>query len=129
MPELTKLLSTKSMMRYFPPNGTAGLARSLVSGYSRVPFPPASTIPNTRIRIGLSTKALLFQHASDWQAPGCQLWSNRSMSQMEFQTAAVIGTGMMGPGIALTLALGGVHSTILSRTAENGARGLEKACR
>src|ERR1700734_441143 len=49
-----KLLSTKSMMRYLPPKGTAGLARSLVNGYSRVPFPPASTIPSTRSRIGLS---------------------------------------------------------------------------
>src|ERR1700685_717356 len=47
-----KLLSTKSIMRYLPPKGTAGLARSLVSGYSRVPFPPASTIPSTRSRIG-----------------------------------------------------------------------------
>src|ERR1051326_1611703 len=43
MPELIRLLSTKSTMRYRPPNGTAGLARSLVSGLSRVPFPPAST--------------------------------------------------------------------------------------
>lgn len=44
-----------------------------------------------------------------------------------FKTAAVIGTGMMGPGIAVTLALGGVRTTILSRS-ESGAReGLEKA--
>src|SRR5271157_172469 len=55
-----KLLSTKSMMRYFPPNGTAGLARSLVSGCSRVPFPPASTMPNVRKRIGFDQN-LLFQ--------------------------------------------------------------------
>ena len=41
--------------------------------------------------------------------------------------AAVIGTGMMGPGIALTLALGGLRTTILSRGAENAARALEKA--
>ncbi len=44
-----------------------------------------------------------------------------------FDTAAVIGTGMMCPGIALTLALGGVRATILSRNAESAARGLEKA--
>src|SRR5258705_10344967 len=31
------------MMRYLPPNGTAGLARSRVSGWSRVPCPPAIT--------------------------------------------------------------------------------------
>src|SRR5215472_16077723 len=43
------------------------------------------------------------------------------------ETAAVIGTGMMGPGIALTLALGGVRATIVSRSAANAAVGLEKA--
>ena len=42
--------------------------------------------------------------------------------------AAVIGTGMMGPGIALTLAFGGWRTTILSRSRENAERGLEKAC-
>src|SRR5712692_4134832 len=50
------------------------------------------------------------------------------MSKDRFQTAAVIGTGMMGPGIAGTLALGGVRATILSRTEEGAAKGLE-ACR
>jgi 3-hydroxybutyryl-CoA dehydrogenase len=44
-----------------------------------------------------------------------------------FETAAVIGTGMMGPGIALTLALGGVKATILSRTRESAEQGLAKA--
>jgi 3-hydroxybutyryl-CoA dehydrogenase len=45
----------------------------------------------------------------------------------DFSQAAVIGTGMMGPGIALTLALGGVRATILSRTGEGARRGLESA--
>ncbi|HOK46496.1 MAG TPA: 3-hydroxyacyl-CoA dehydrogenase family protein [Bryobacteraceae bacterium] len=46
---------------------------------------------------------------------------------ISFNTAAVIGTGMMGPGIAATLALGGLRTTILSRS-ESGAReGLDKA--
>src|SRR5262245_32297099 len=49
------------------------------------------------------------------------------MSKDRFQTAAVIGTGMMGPGIAGTLALGGVRATILSRTEEGAAKGLEAA--
>src|SRR5208337_1966455 len=43
-----KLLRTKSMILYLPPNGTAGLARSRVRGKSRVPLPPASTMPKTR---------------------------------------------------------------------------------
>src|SRR4051812_38360005 len=41
MPELAMFDSTKSMMRYRPPNGTAGFARSRVSGESREPLPPA----------------------------------------------------------------------------------------
>jgi 3-hydroxybutyryl-CoA dehydrogenase len=49
------------------------------------------------------------------------------MPAIEFTSAAVIGTGMMGPGIALTLALGGLPSTILSRTGEGAAKGVEKA--
>lgn len=44
-----------------------------------------------------------------------------------FQNAVVIGTGMMGPGIALTLARGGVRATILSRSAETANQGLARA--
>src|SRR5690348_458563 len=47
MPPLARLDSAKSISRYRPPNGTAGLARSAVSGDRRVPAPPASTIPRT----------------------------------------------------------------------------------
>ena len=49
------------------------------------------------------------------------------MSDYRFTSAAVIGTGMMGPGIALTLAQCGIRVTILSRTAEGAAQGVEKA--
>jgi 3-hydroxybutyryl-CoA dehydrogenase len=49
------------------------------------------------------------------------------MADHGFTRAAVIGTGMMGPGIALTLALGGLRTALLSRNAESAARGLEKA--
>src|SRR5579862_3656035 len=55
IPELMKLLRTKSMTRYLPPNGTAGLARSRVSGKRRVPLPPASTMPSTRMCNGLGS--------------------------------------------------------------------------
>src|SRR5271166_6308672 len=48
IPELTKLLRTKSMILYLPPKGTAGVARSRVRGKSLVPLPPASTMPRTR---------------------------------------------------------------------------------
>jgi 3-hydroxyacyl-CoA dehydrogenase len=49
------------------------------------------------------------------------------MGDREFETAAVIGTGMMGPGIALTLALGGLRTTILSRHADTAQAGLAKS--
>src|SRR5688572_6459116 len=39
-----------SISRYLPATGTAGLARSLVSGYSRVPRPP----PRIRLSTGRS---------------------------------------------------------------------------
>src|SRR5215472_15713291 len=48
MPALTRFDSAKSISRYRPPNGTAGLSRSAVSGASRLPAPPASTMPSTR---------------------------------------------------------------------------------
>lgn len=43
--------------------------------------------------------------------------------------AAVIGTGMMGPGIAMTLTLGGVEAVILGRTPDSAAAGLAAAQR
>ena len=49
------------------------------------------------------------------------------MSQQRFQTATVIGTGMMGPGIAVTLALGGLRVTLLSRREDSAQAGLEKS--
>jgi 3-hydroxybutyryl-CoA dehydrogenase len=41
--------------------------------------------------------------------------------------ASVIGSGMMGPGIAATLALGGVKATIISRSEDSAQKGLETA--
>ncbi len=51
------------------------------------------------------------------------------MASNNWEHAAVIGTGMMGPGIAVTLALGGLQATILGRTAASSAQGLERARR
>jgi 3-hydroxybutyryl-CoA dehydrogenase len=49
------------------------------------------------------------------------------MSQNNFSSAAVIGTGMMGPGIALTLACGGLRCKLVSRTGEAAEVGIAKA--
>jgi 3-hydroxybutyryl-CoA dehydrogenase len=50
-----------------------------------------------------------------------------TMPQNKFSSAAVIGTGMMGPGIALSLACGGLKCTLVSRTSDGSAQGLAKA--
>ena len=44
-PECRQFARVKSIMRYFPPKGTAGLVRSWVSGCSRLPVPPARMMP------------------------------------------------------------------------------------
>ena len=49
-----------------------------------------------------------------------------TMSNMQFSSAAVIGTGLMGPGIALTLACRGLRCTLLSRSEEGAAQGLAR---
>jgi 3-hydroxybutyryl-CoA dehydrogenase len=46
---------------------------------------------------------------------------------MDVHHVAVAGTGMMGPGIAATFALAGRQVTIVSRTAENAAKGVATA--
>ena len=46
---------------------------------------------------------------------------------MRFQSAAVLGTGMMGPGIAGALALGGVPAAIVSRDVVRAEAALDKA--
>ena len=43
MPEFTQFDSVKSMIRYLPPNGTAGLARTDDRMERRSPSPPART--------------------------------------------------------------------------------------
>ena len=47
-PEFTQFDKAKSMIRYLPPKGTAGLARHLVRFIRREPAPPASTNTNVR---------------------------------------------------------------------------------
>src|SRR5205823_6808538 len=47
-PEFRQLLIGMSTMRYFPPSGTAGFARSFVKGNKRVPAPPPMTMASVR---------------------------------------------------------------------------------
>jgi hypothetical protein len=54
IPAFARFDKTKSIKRYVPPNGTAGFARSIVNGISRLPSPPARTIAKTRGRARMS---------------------------------------------------------------------------
>jgi 3-hydroxybutyryl-CoA dehydrogenase len=56
-----------------------------------------------------------------------QSWIKWADMTTQFRQAVVIGTGMMGPGIALTLAMGGVRTTLLSRHSGGAVGGMEKA--
>src|SRR5467141_1981578 len=47
-PELRQLLIGISTIRYFPPSGTAGFARSFVNGNKRVPAPPPMMMASVR---------------------------------------------------------------------------------
>jgi 3-hydroxyacyl-CoA dehydrogenase len=51
------------------------------------------------------------------------------MNMSGYSRAAVIGTGMMGPGIAVSFALGGLDAAIVSRDPAGAESGLEKARR
>src|SRR5438874_7136801 len=55
IPELMQLEIGISTSRYFPPSGTAGFERSLVSGNKRVPAPP----PIMMARVCLATEGRL----------------------------------------------------------------------
>src|SRR2546430_7584342 len=57
MPELTQLLRVKSMMRYLPANGTAGLARFSERRLNRSPWPPARIIASTLLIVLLILSA------------------------------------------------------------------------
>ena len=48
------------------------------------------------------------------------------MADDRFARVAVIGTGMMGPGIALTLAQGGCRVALVGRSGESVRRGLDR---
>jgi 3-hydroxybutyryl-CoA dehydrogenase len=46
---------------------------------------------------------------------------------MDIRSVAVVGTGMMGPGIAAIFSLAGIPTVLVSRSAEGAARGLAAA--
>jgi hypothetical protein len=58
MSEFTQLESVKSMIRYLPPKGTAGLARTDDRIERRSPSPPARIIAIVRFTGGSSSGAV-----------------------------------------------------------------------
>src|ERR1700752_2459038 len=62
MSELTQLDSVKSMIRYLPPNGTAGLARSWERIERRSPSPPARITAIVRFTVRVRARAPGTEH-------------------------------------------------------------------
>src|SRR5580704_16749180 len=87
MPALTRFDNVKSISRYSPPNGTAGLARSAVSGASRLPAPPASTMAST-----LESAAI-----SHLRGPACPVAALRTSLARQTRRR-VIRAGLGRPG-------------------------------
>src|SRR5690349_5573627 len=71
-PEFSRFDRAKSMSRYCPPNGTAGLARSSVRGMSRLPSPPASTMPNT-LRVAMDPSVVRRRAISGVDVSPCRM--------------------------------------------------------
>src|SRR5712691_5195726 len=67
MPEFTQLDSVKSMMRYLPANGTAGLARCADRTLSRSPCPPARITAATFRMAMLSQSVPAATHLQDFE--------------------------------------------------------------
>src|SRR3990170_7217248 len=63
-PAFGKLESGKSISRYEPPKGTAGFARSFVSGSRRLPSPPARMTTRMRGSVAISPEGIA---ASPWR--------------------------------------------------------------
>src|SRR5262245_16312691 len=100
MPELTKLDRTKSTMRYLPPKGTAGLARSRVRGYRRVPLPPARTRPSTRSCMDGAdlTAFAAAMEARRWSLPliSCP---RLAMRMLRAVLCILVALGVLAPGV------------------------------
>src|SRR5579875_1285605 len=110
---LMQLDKVKSIMRYNPPKGTAGLARSRVKGSRRVPLPPARINVNTSLTNEISRVRRPFRAAS--------LISNVS-------SPTGLDEAMHGKMLTYTLPTGLAHSSSSLGTAEQEAC-LSSQCR
>ena len=63
--ELMQLESAKSMVRWCPPNGTAGFARHSVSPCSLVPLPPARMSASGALRLRPDPERRVFSMRGD----------------------------------------------------------------
>ena|SRR5471030_515726 len=85
-PELMQLEMGMSTSRYFPASGTAGFARSFVSGNSRVPWPPPMMTQRTLLVL------------SDWR-PVCGIKFRRGEKfNSDFAAGQAAGKILWQPG-------------------------------
>src|SRR3990172_1270998 len=91
--ELTQLDSVKSMIRYLPPNGTAGLARTDERIDSRSPSPPALTIG---LYERLSTWAYHVSSSAEWAITTIQAFGLRSYGLGPAKTTTPAPAALIG---------------------------------
>src|SRR5882724_6487180 len=119
-PELMQLEMGMSTRRYFPASGTAGLARSLVKGNSRVPWPPPIMTESTLLVLidcrPVSDTLLGFIKNAQRIFPGKRgigfRGAHRVVTEIEFVTVMnKIGAGRNGHQAfpAIGHQLGGAH--------------------
>src|SRR5699024_8016536 len=104
--ELARLLIVMSMILYFPPNGTAGFARSFVNSPSLVPLPPAKSIATT-LDVILNTPILIFFYFKHLECQGCHrhpyMLAFPDVMFIEAEMAAGIGYTGTGKSCAVTV--------------------------
>src|SRR6187399_891792 len=107
MSELTQLLSVKSMIRYLPANGTAGLARTPERMDSRSPSPPARTSARTRFTTRSYTAAPAARHRGMRSGPGARVERRIAAHDLpvEMRTRGVAGLAHVADELPLAHSL------------------------
>src|SRR5438094_6035878 len=113
-PLLRQLESVKSTIRYCPPNGTAGLARSRVRGSSRVPLPPARTKVKTSLTVSVSCP--FSQHKSNHYFGKWNRFGKKSESESEARRVGRVFEAHHVAGVSKVGLEDSAHPTVKSAT-------------
>ena len=109
MPELTQLDREKSMIRYLPPKGMAGLARLRVRWRRRSPRPPAITTAMVLLVSWLTKRPDFLGFTVDWEhrySPDLPLYLQLSLGGAVVHLSQHYGDA--SPGAKVMVHMGGL---------------------